>query len=132
MPAPAAPAETGCPGGRRAAGGLPELASFRAPFPGATVEEGRAAIALIVEVTSPPSPDTMLNDRVTKPKEYAKAGIPLYLLVDQERGNWTPVGLAEGWRRFQVAADGKYGQPVPLPAPFGFAINTGDWPRYRD
>jgi Uma2 family endonuclease len=99
--------------------------------PGATVEE-RAAIALIIEVTSPTSPDTVLNDRETKPKEYAKAGVPLYLLVDEERGDWTLFGLAEGWQRYQVAAEGKYGEPIPLPAPFGFAVETNDWPRYRD
>jgi Uma2 family endonuclease len=96
-----------------------------------TREEERAAIALVVEVTSPTSPDTVLNDRATKPREYAKAGVPLYLLVDQERGEWTLFGLAEGWQRYQVAAGGKYGEPVPLPAPFGFAVET-DWPRYRD
>jgi Uma2 family endonuclease len=90
-----------------------------------------AGISLIVEVTSPTSPDTVLNDRVTKPREYAKAGVPLYLLVDQEPGQWTLFGLAEGWQRYQVAAGGKYGEPVPLPAPFGFEIATADWPRYQ-
>jgi Uma2 family endonuclease len=96
-----------------------------------SVEE-RAAIALVVEVTSPTSPDTVLNDRVTKPREYAKAGVPLYLLVDQEPGEWTLFALAEGWQRYQVAAAGKYGEPVPLPAPFGFQLATADWPRYQD
>lgn len=91
----------------------------------------RAGIALIVEVTSPTSPDTVLNDRVTKPREYAKAGVPLYLLVDQEPGQWTLFALAEGWQRYQVAAGGKYGEPVPLPAPLGFEIATADWPRYQ-
>lgn len=97
-----------------------------------TPEEERAGIALVVEVTSPTSPDTVLNDRATKPKEYAKAGIPLYLLVDQEFARWTLHALAEGWQRYQVAAAGKYGEAVPLPAPFGFEIGTTDWPRYRD
>ena len=96
-----------------------------------TAEEDRAAIALVVEVTSPTSPDTVLNDRVTKPKEYAKAGVPLYLLVDQERGGWTLFALAEGWQRYQVAAGGKYGEQIPLPPPFGFEIDTADWPSYR-
>ena len=97
-----------------------------------TREEELAAIALVVEVTSPTSPDTVLNDRQTKPQEYARAGIPLYLLVDQERAGWTLFGLAEGWQRYQVAADGKYGEQITLPAPFGFVVETGDWPRYRD
>ncbi len=94
-----------------------------------TREEERAAIALVVEVTSPASPDTVLNDRETKPRQYAKAGLPLYLLVDQERGEWTLYALAEGWQRYQVAAGGKYGEQIPLPPPFGFEIATADWPR---
>jgi Uma2 family endonuclease len=96
-----------------------------------TREEEYRAIALVVEVTSPVSPDTVLNDRETKPRQYAKAGVPLYLLVDQELGKWTLHALAPGWQRYQVAADGKYGEQVPLPAPFGFAIATDGWPRYQ-
>ncbi|HEX6468952.1 MAG TPA: Uma2 family endonuclease [Streptosporangiaceae bacterium] len=94
-------------------------------------DEQRKQIALIVEVTSPKSPDTVLNDREIKPKEYAKAGIPLYLLVDQEKANWVLYALAEGRQRYQIAADGRYGDDVPLPEPFGFAISTNDWPRYE-
>jgi Uma2 family endonuclease len=93
-----------------------------------TGAEERAAIALIVEVTSPASPDTVLNDRITKPRQYAEAEIPLYLLVDQELAEWTLYALAEGWQRYQVAAGGKHGEPVPLPAPFGFEIATADFP----
>jgi len=105
---------------------IPDIVVVR---PGArTAEEERAAIALIAEVTSPVSPDTVLNDRETKPREYARAGIPLYLLVDQERGEWVLHALAEGWQRYQIAASGKYGEPVPLPPPFAFAIETTDWP----
>jgi len=39
-------------------------------------------------------------------------------------------GLAEGWQRYQVVAAGAYGEDIPLPAPLGFAIPTGDWPRW--
>jgi len=97
----------------------------------ATVEEEHAAIALIIEVTSPTSADTVLNDRTTKPVEYAKAGVPLYLLVDQELGKWTLYGLAEGWQRYQVVATGLYGEVVTLPVPLGFTIDTAVWPRWR-
>lgn len=96
-----------------------------------TTEAERRAIPLVAEVTTPVSPDTALNDRAAKPKPYAKARIPLYLLIDQEVGRWTLHALAEGWQRYQVAADGKYGEQVPLPAPFGIAIATDDWPRYQ-
>lgn len=97
----------------------------------ATVEEERTAIALVVEVTSPKSPDTVLNDRSTKPIQYAKARVPFYLLVDQELGRWTLFALAEGWQRYQVADDGAYGEEVKLPAPLGFTLVTDGWPRWR-
>lgn len=57
-----------------------------------------------------------------------RAGIPLYLLVDQERREWVLHAPAEGWQRCQIAASGKYVEQVPLPPPFGFAIESTDWP----
>jgi Uma2 family endonuclease len=101
------------------------------PLGRGTAEQEKAAIALVAEVTSPTSPDTVLNDRQTKPGEYARAGIPLYLLADQEAGRWTLYALAEGWQRYQIAAGGKYGEDIGLPPPLGFTIPTGDWPPYQ-
>jgi Uma2 family endonuclease len=96
--------------------------------PGAnTAEEEREAIVLIAEVTSPSSADTVYNDRVVKPTQYAKAGVPLYLLVDQERSAWTLFGLGDK-PGYQVLAAGKFGESVPLPAPLGFSIPTTEWP----
>jgi hypothetical protein len=66
-----------------------------------------------------------------KPVQYAKAGVPLYLLVDQELSRWTLHGLAAGWQRYQIAADGQYGEDIPLPAPLKFRIPTGGWPRWH-
>jgi Putative restriction endonuclease len=80
---------------------------------------------------SPTSPDTVLNDRTTKPVQYAKAGVPLYLLVDQGLGRWTLFGLAEGWQRYQMAADGAYGEEINLPAPLNFSLITAAWPRWK-
>ena len=74
---------------------------------------------------------TVLNDRTTKPVQYAKAGVPLYLLVDQELGHWTLFGLAEGWQRYQMAADGAYGEEINLPAPLNFSLTTAGWPRWK-
>ena len=96
-----------------------------------TAEEERAAIALIVEVTSPTSRDAVYNDRTVKPVQYAKGKVPLYLLVDQERATWTLHGLAKGWQRYQIVADSTYGEDIPLPEPLGFSIPTGNWPRWR-
>jgi Uma2 family endonuclease len=95
-----------------------------------TAEEERAAIVLIVEVTSPMSSDTVFHDRTTKPVQYAKAGVPLYLLVDQEPGTWTLHGLAEGWQRYQIVAVGAFGEDILLPSPLGFTLPTIDWPRW--
>lgn len=93
-----------------------------------TPEEERAAIALVVEVTSPGSADTVYNDRVVKPAQYAKGGVPLYLLVDQERASWSLHGLLSRKGGYELLAAGKYGENVPLPSPFGFSIPTEDWP----
>jgi hypothetical protein len=81
----------------------------------ATAEEERAAIGLVVEVTAPTSRDAVYNDRTVKPAQHAKGGVPLYLLVDQERATWTLHGLAEGWQRYQIVAEGAYGEDIPLP-----------------
>jgi Uma2 family endonuclease len=94
-----------------------------------TPEEERAAIVLAAEVTSPRSPDTVFNDQTIKPVQYAKAGVPLYLLVDQEIGRWTLHGLAKGRQHYQVVADGAYGDDVFLPGPLTFSIPTAGWPR---
>jgi Uma2 family endonuclease len=106
---------------------VPDIAVI---YPGKrTAAAQREAIAMVVEVTSPSSADTVYNDRTVKPKQYAKGGISFYLLVDQELASWTLFGLAVGWQRYQVAAEGKYGEGIPLPEPFGFVIETADWPR---
>jgi Uma2 family endonuclease len=116
------------PGSRRFF--VPDLTVFHPEVDDESEESEREAIALIVEITSPKSPNTVMNDRETKPREYAKGGVPLYLLVDQERATWTLHALAPGWQRYQIAADGKYGDPIPLPEPFGFSVPTDEWPLY--
>jgi Uma2 family endonuclease len=95
-----------------------------------TAEEERASIALAVEVTSPSSRDAVFNDRTVKPVQCAKGGVPLYLLVDQELGKWILHGLAEGWQRYQIMAEGAYGEDILVPEPLGFAIPTASWPRW--
>ncbi|HUA31324.1 MAG TPA: Uma2 family endonuclease [Streptosporangiaceae bacterium] len=95
-----------------------------------TAEEERASIALVVEVTSPPSRDAVFNDRTIKPVEYAKGKVPLYLLVDQELSRWTLHGCHEGGQRYQIVAHGVYGADIPLPEPLVFTIPTATWPRW--
>jgi hypothetical protein len=52
------------------------------------------------------------------------------LLVDQELGRWTLHRLANGWQRYQIVAEGVYGEDIQLPEPLGFAIPTAHWPRW--
>jgi Uma2 family endonuclease len=103
--------------------------SSRFYVPDIVVSHPDATIAMVVEVTSPASADTVYNDRVVKPVQYAKGGIPLYLLVDQERSSWTLHGLGEQ-PGFQLLAAGKYGESIPLPVPFGFSVPTSEWPQH--
>ncbi|MBS2963654.1 Uma2 family endonuclease [Actinocrinis puniceicyclus] len=100
-------------------------------YPGArSRQELQDYVVLIVEVTSPDSPDTVANDFGVKPKRYAKNGVPFYLLVDQERGEWMLHSLIKDRPRYEVHSTGAYGKPIVLPEPFGFSIDTTQWPPY--
>lgn len=107
---------------------IPDLA---VAYPGATSRhELQDNVVLIVEITSPDSPDTVANDFGIKPKRYAQNGVPLYLLVDQERGEWTLHSLIKDRPRYEVHSTGAYGKQIMLPEPFGFSIETAEWPSY--
>ncbi len=79
-------------------------------------------VAMVVEVTS----TKPRNDREGKRRAYARAGIPLYLLVDRDKSTVT---------LFSEPSAGDYvgnttvpfGKPLPLPAPFSFDLETADF-----
>jgi Uma2 family endonuclease len=79
-------------------------------------------VLAVVEVTSFDS-DTNRRDRVEKPRAYAEAEIPVYLLVDRDKGE-TLV--------YSKPADGNYttvlrlpfGKSVDIPDPVGVALDT--------
>jgi Uma2 family endonuclease len=109
---------------------IPDLAIAH---PGSTSNrEFRENLAMVVEVTSPESPQTVRNDHGVKPTQYAKAAIPCYLLVDQEQGTWTVYVLDDDRPGYRIHGTGRYGNPIKLPAPFEFAIPTDEWPAYRE
>ncbi|PJE96719.1 restriction endonuclease [Streptomyces carminius] len=93
--------------------------------PGSSVPAGEAE--LVVEITSP---SNARHDRLSKPAGYARAGVPLYLLVDR----WAPGGptvTLYGEPKgdvYRVLHSGKFGDKVHLPAPFDFAVDTGIFP----
>ncbi|MEU3572886.1 Uma2 family endonuclease [Kitasatospora sp. NPDC036755] len=76
-------------------------------------------VAMVAEVTSA-KPD---RDRIAKRHCYARAGIPLYLLVDREKSQVSLFGEPhrEEYTEVHLAA---FGEPLALPAPFGFDLDT--------
>ncbi|MER5205044.1 Uma2 family endonuclease [Streptomyces sp. NPDC002825] len=78
-------------------------------------------VLLVADVTSS---STASRDRVQKIRAYARAGIPLYLLIDREAGEAVvcsePAGDDYGHKSIH-----KLGTVVPLPAPLGLDLDTG-------
>jgi Uma2 family endonuclease len=86
-------------------------------------------VLMVVEVTSYDS-DTHNRDRVEKPRAYAEAGIPVYLLID--RANFTVLvhsnpDLEDGYRDIHVV---KLGGKVVLPDPVGIELDTEELKQY--
>lgn len=79
-------------------------------------------LAMVVEVTS----SRPGNDREAKRHCYARGGIPLYLLVDRDRGTVTLFGEPAG-DDYAESHTGAFGKPIALPAPFSFELDTGDF-----
>ncbi|MFE5583903.1 Uma2 family endonuclease [Kitasatospora sp. NPDC056531] len=77
-------------------------------------------VLMVMEVTSTRAD----NDRLTKRRGYAASGIPLYLLVDRQKGR---IALHSDPRRgdYSTTTDVAVGEPLWLPEPFGFELSTG-------
>lgn len=78
-------------------------------------------IALVAEVTG-----TKPKNRIAERHCYARGALPLYLLVDRETSMVTLFSEPEGddYRESHSVA---FGKPLPLPAPFSFTLETGDF-----
>ncbi|MFE7589263.1 Uma2 family endonuclease [Kitasatospora sp. NPDC057512] len=113
----------------------PNVGKLRNPdltyIPLSALEEGGNQVpaeqaAIAVEIVSPSNPE---NDLVGKVRDYPLMAIPLYLLIDPREGDLTlyaePSGSGYRWRW-----NGKFGDPVPIPAPFGFELATDALLRY--
>ncbi|MFF7853930.1 Uma2 family endonuclease [Streptomyces sp. NPDC007904] len=79
-------------------------------------------VALVVEVTGT-RPRT---DRETKPRCYARGGVPLYLLVDREASSVTLFSDPER-DEYRERCTRPFGRPITLPEPFAFDLDTGDF-----
>lgn len=84
------------------------------------------ALSLVGEFTSPA---TRGNDLHEKVDFYGRAGVPVYLLFDMKEQRLT-VYSDPSWKHgFQVQVTVDFGDPVQVPAPFDFALDTTDCKR---
>ncbi|GAA1068851.1 Uma2 family endonuclease [Kitasatospora nipponensis] len=78
-------------------------------------------VLMVLEVTS----RRPGKDREEKRTGYAAAGIPLHLLVDRQAGLVVLHSDPEG-AEYRGVTQAAIGEPLDLPAPFGFALDTGE------
>ncbi|WUC50836.1 Uma2 family endonuclease [Streptomyces sp. NBC_00554] len=82
-----------------------------------------SAVLLVAEVTSTSTAD---RDREKKIHGYARAGIPVYLLIDREEAEVTVYSDPSG-DGYAKGPKHKLGLTVPLPAPLGFELDTKEF-----
>jgi Uma2 family endonuclease len=92
-----------------------------APFRGAAswMPAENDAIIMVVEVTS----SRATQDRKSKRTGYARAGIPLYLLVDREEEAVTLFSGTDG-EDYRHTDQAPFGKSLPLPEPIGIELDT--------
>jgi Uma2 family endonuclease len=114
---------------------VPETSNLFVPdlcvVPRAALRRGKRVHAseaeLVVEVTSRSNAN---HDRIKKTRGYAKAGVPLYLLLDpwhSGRPTATLYGEPENGT-YRVLDSVEYGEEMSLPAPFNLDLDTGIFP----
>ncbi|MFF4356451.1 Uma2 family endonuclease [Streptomyces sp. NPDC001604] len=88
-------------------------------------------VLMAVEITSYDS-DTHNRDRVEKPRAYAEAGIPVYLLIDRDNLSvlvYSNPHPEVGYRDIHVS---RLGEKVNLPDPVGIKLDTEEIKQYVD
>ncbi|KPC67138.1 hypothetical protein ADL29_02985 [Streptomyces chattanoogensis] len=86
------------------------------------------AVLMAAEVTSFDR-DADSRDRREKPRAYAEAGIPVYLLIDRDSCEVTVYSEPDG-DRYDKAVIVPFGKPATLPDPVGIKLDTEplkDW-----
>ncbi|MGO4635548.1 Uma2 family endonuclease [Streptomyces sp. 2RAF24] len=82
-----------------------------------------SAVLLVAEVTST---STAGRDRLQKIRGYARAGIPIYLVIDREKGEAVVCSEPAGDDYTHKAAH-KLGAIAQLPHPLGFDLDTSEF-----
>ncbi|MEW1901770.1 Uma2 family endonuclease [Streptomyces sp. NPDC086147] len=103
---------------------LPDLVlAPRGSFKNELVWQSPDPVLLVAEVTSS---STASRDRVQKIRAYARAGIPLYLLIDREAGEAVVCSGPTG-DDYDHKSVHRLGTPVPIPAPLDFTLDTAEF-----
>ncbi|MDX3645006.1 Uma2 family endonuclease [Streptomyces sp. MB09-02B] len=112
------------PGGSMTGHVVPDLAvAPKGTFDDEQEWHDPSAVLLVAEVTSTSTGD---RDRETKILGYARAGIPVYLLIDREEAEVTVFSEPSG-DRYAKTVKCKLGMVVPLPDPLGFELDTAEF-----
>ena len=80
-------------------------------------------VLLVAEVTSK---STARNDRLKKLRGYARAGIPLYLLIDREAGVVSVFSKPKAGQ-YARSESATLGEKIMLPKPFDFELDTAEF-----
>ncbi|MEV6244587.1 Uma2 family endonuclease [Streptomyces sp. NPDC051742] len=115
---------TGTPDGPTGSRLLPDLTiAPKGSFRNQLVWQDPIPVLLVAEVTAA---FTAHRDRVRKKRAYARAGIPLYLLIDREAGEAVVCAEPSG-DGYDHRVIHKLGTQVPIPAPLGFTLDTSEF-----
>ncbi|MEU7024175.1 Uma2 family endonuclease [Streptomyces sp. NPDC046203] len=103
---------------------LPDLVvAPRGSFRDEDVWQAPDPVLLVAEVVAPA---TASRDHGPKARGYARAGIPIYVIVDRA-GDEITVHSAPSGDRYARRTVHRLGTVVPLPDPLGFAIDTAEF-----
>ncbi|MFD1660352.1 Uma2 family endonuclease [Streptomyces caeni] len=88
-------------------------------------------VLMAVEITSYDS-DTHNRDRVEKPRGYAEAGIPVYLLIDRDNLTVLVHSDPDPGVGYQSVHTVRFGGRITLPDPIGVELDTEELKKYAD
>ncbi|MFE9093000.1 Uma2 family endonuclease [Streptomyces sp. NPDC007264] len=80
-------------------------------------------VLMAVEITSYDA-DTHQRDRVEKPRAYAEAGIPVYLLIDRDNRTVVVHSDPDPAVGYQAVHTVRFGGRITLPDPVGVELDT--------
>jgi Uma2 family endonuclease len=83
------------------------------------------ALSFVAELTSP---STRNDDLTGKVEVYARAGVPVYLLLDMQEQEAIVYGSPSA-RKYQVRISKPFGEKLPIPDPFGCTLDTSEFHR---